>query len=165
MAADRPPVIVLMGVSGAGKTTVGRKLAEALHRPFIDGDDLHPVANVAKMSAGIPLTDDDREPWLEALNSAIRELKRNGLAPVVACSALKQRYRIRLAEGIDEIIFIHLRADPAALVARLSERRDHYMPPALLDSQFETLEEPVDALTVDANMSPELIVDTILKAI
>ncbi len=144
-----------MGVTGAGKTTVGRLLARALGCGFLDADDYHPAASVAKMRAGEPLTDDDRAPWLAALNGALRERRAEGV--VLACSALKQRYRDRLLAGVPDGRLVYLRGSKAAIAARLAARRGHYMNPRLLDSQFEALEEPADAVVVDVELAPEEI--------
>jgi gluconokinase len=141
-------VIVVLGVSGAGKTTIGRALAHELQYEFIEGDDFHSQANKEKMHAGIPLTDADRKPWLDALRQAIeRVLARAGRA-VVACSALKRAYRDELR--MDGVCFVYLRVSRAAVRARLAHRGPHFFNPELLDSQFATLEEPERALIVDA---------------
>src|SRR5262245_12489592 len=135
-------LVVVMGVSGAGKTTVGRLLADQVGWTFIEADDFHPPANVEKMHRGVPLTDADRAPWLDALHGAIAQVAaRNGSA-VVACSALKQVYRDRLAAGVDGVRFVYLRGAPALVAQRLAARRGHFMPTALLASQLDALEEP-----------------------
>lgn len=141
-------IVLLMGVTGSGKTTVGRALAESLGWPFHDGDDFHPAANVAKMAAGIPLTDDDRWPWLDAIAAALAHAGADRGNAVLACSALRQAYRDRLARAGD-VRFVFLKGDPATIAARLAVRSHEYMPPSLLPSQFATLEEPTDALVVD----------------
>jgi gluconokinase len=138
-------IAVVMGVSGAGKTTIGQALARELGWRFIEGDDHHPAANVAKMAAGQALDDDDRRPWLDKLNSILRAEKN----AVLACSALKHRYRERLAEGIERVEWIYLKGEPDLIRARLNERRHRYMPASLLDSQFAALEPPRQAITVD----------------
>jgi gluconokinase len=145
-------VVVLMGVCGCGKTTVGRALAAAMGWPFLDADDFHPEANVAKMRAGIALTDDDRWPWLDRLAAEMSAINARGAHAVLACSALRQAYRDRLARGGD-VRFVHLKGDRATLVARLTARPGHYMPASLLDSQLATLEEPADAPVVDIRRS------------
>lgn len=132
--------IVLMGVSGCGKTSLGARLADALDCPFVEGDAFHPPANVEKMRRGVPLTDADRMPWLDAL--AV-ELAGCGSA-VVACSALKRAYRDRLRGGAPDLVFVHLTAPRAVIAGRLAGRRGHYMPAHLLDSQLEDLEPPED---------------------
>lgn len=141
-------VILLMGVTGSGKTTIGRALADSLQWQFVDADDFHPQANVAKMQAGIPLDDADRAPWLAALHEAIAEWLHAGTSVVLACSALKQSYREQLLIS-SEVRLAYLRGSPELIAQRLSERHGHYMNPDLLASQFATLEEPQDALTVE----------------
>ncbi len=157
-------VILLMGVTGAGKTTVGRALAAMLHWKFADADDYHSVGNVAKMRAGIPLSDADREPWLEALHHAISEWIAAGENVVLACSALKEAYRRQLLIASD-VKLVYLRAGRQLVDARLAGRKGHYMNPALIDSQFATLEEPLDAVIVDASLSTETIAAGILEAL
>ena len=157
-------VILLMGVAGAGKTTVGRALADQLHWQFADADDFHCTANVAKMSTGIPLTDADRVPWLQSLHTAIvacLEAKDN---VVLACSALKGSYRDELLVSF-EVKLVYLRANEKLIVARMAQRTGHYMSPQLLRSQFETLEEPQDALTVEAGLTVDEIVHKIRSAL
>ncbi len=157
MVHTRSPVaLVLMGVAGSGKTTVGRALADALGCEFFDGDDFHPAANVAKMASGIPLTDEDRLPWLESLSGVIRQQLAKGSSCVVACSALKSVYRNVLAG--DHVQFVFLRASKDLVARRFAMRRDHFMPARLIDSQFEALEEPTDAVIVDSERPVEEIV-------
>jgi len=141
-------IVVLMGVCGCGKTTVGRALAADLGWPFHDADGFHPPANVAKMAAGTPLTDDDRWPWLDRIAASMREIDAAGNHAVLACSALKQAYRERIARA-GGVRFVFLKGDAATIGARLASRRHEYMPASLLPSQFATLEEPADALVVD----------------
>jgi gluconokinase len=140
-------IAVVMGVSGAGKTTIGQALANELGWRFIDADDYHPEANVAKMARGEPLGDEDRWPWLDRLNSMIREEER----AVLACSALKERYRQRLARGIEGLRWVYLKGDAALIGSRLAQRPHRYMPASLLESQFAALEPPAQALTVDVS--------------
>lgn len=132
------PLVVVMGVSGSGKSTVGAALADALGVPFTDSDGLHPAANVAKMTQGIPLTDADREPWLDAVGARLAEHTGTGL--VVACSALRRAYRDRLRSHTPSTVFVHLSGDAAVLAERMGGRSGHFMPTALLDSQLATLE-------------------------
>jgi gluconokinase len=141
-------IVIVMGVCGCGKTTVGMALAAALGWPFFDADDFHPAANVGKMAAGVPLTDADRWPWLDRLASEMQAIDRAGGNAVLACSALKQAYRDRLAAA-GPMRYVHLRGDRATLAARMASRRDHYMPAALLDSQIAALEPPADAVEID----------------
>jgi len=141
-------IVVVMGVCGCGKTTVGQALAESLGWPFHDADDFHPPANVAKMAAGVPLTDDDRWPWLDRIVDEMRRaLAGNGHA-VIACSALRETYRARLAQAGD-VRFVHLAGDYGTIAERLASRSHRYMPATLLDSQFAALEPPADAITID----------------
>jgi gluconokinase len=156
-------VIVLMGVSGTGKTAVGTGLARALGGEFVEGDDYHPPANVEKMRSGVPLDDADRQPWLETLSREIGKWLDAGKAVVLACSALKQRYRDILKAGRPEVRFVHLEGDKDLIRERLEHRRGHYMPASLLDSQFAALEEPADAITVDVEGTPDEIVAEIMK--
>lgn len=141
-------IVVVMGVCGCGKTTVGEALATALGWPFFDADDFHPAANVEKMAAGNPLTDDDRWPWLDRLAAEMGAIDRGGRNAVLACSALRQCYRDRIAVAGD-VRFVHLRGDRATIAERIGARRHRYMPLALLDSQFAVLEPPTDAIDID----------------
>lgn len=152
-----------MGVSGSGKTTVGRKLATRLRWSYIDADDHHTPENVAKMRSGIPLTDEDRWPWLERLRELLQEHMARGEPIVLACSALKNLYRERLEADDPHITLIYLRGTPALIRQRLLSRTDHYFDPDLLQSQFEALEEPKAATIIDVNDSPETIVERILN--
>jgi gluconokinase len=154
-------VVVVMGVSGAGKTTVGSLLAKELGWSFHEGDALHPPGNVRKMSAGIPLTDDDRGPWLDRLRALIEGCLERGEPAVIACSALKHAYRRRLAGGLRGVRFVHLAGDPGLIAERLARRRGHFMRPEMLASQLAALEEPADALRVDVAAPPKAIVRTI----
>jgi gluconokinase len=158
-------VIVLMGVSGSGKTTVGLSLAEALGGEFAEGDAYHPPENVAKMRGGTPLDDADRKPWLERLSREIGAWLASGRTVVLACSALKQSYREILRGGRADVRFVHLKGDPALIRARVAGRRHDYMPASLLDSQIATLEEPKDAIVADIGRPPAEIVAGILAAL
>ena len=156
---DRRPLVVVMGVSGSGKTTVGRALATALDVPFADADRLHSRANIAKMSAGTPLDDDDRRPWLAAVARWLVEHEVTG--GVVACSALLRRYRDVLTASAPRAWFLYLHVDRDALAQRLQQRRDHFMPAALLDSQLALIEPPgadERSVTVDASAAPDSVV-------
>ena len=141
-------IVVVMGVCGCGKTTVGQALAAAVAWPFFDADAFHPPANVAKMAAGVPLTDEDRAPWLDRLAAEMGAIERAGGNAVLACSALKAAYRDRLAVAGD-VRFVHLKGDRATIASRVAARTGHYMPAALVDSQFADLEPPVDAIEID----------------
>lgn len=148
-----------MGVSGAGKTTVGVRLAARLGWPFVDADHLHPASNIQKMAAGIPLTDEDRLPWLERVRDVIAEHARAGRSAVVACSALKRDYRRILLPAPADVRFIYLRGTPSVFERRLRERRGHFFDPTLLASQLEALEEPLDALVVDGDQEVDAVVE------
>ena len=141
MAVPRQ-VLIVMGVSGVGKSTIAEALNEHLHWPFREGDELHPPANVQKMHAGIPLDDTDREPWLRAVAAWIRARREADEPGIVTCSALKRRYRDKLIEGDDLVRLLYLKADRAVLEERLHSREGHFMPASLLESQLATLEEP-----------------------
>jgi gluconokinase len=160
-------VIILMGVSGAGKTAVGQALAARLGWAFEDADAWHSAANVEKMRSGIPLNDGDREPWLDGLNRGIREWITNGRNTILACSALKGGYRQTLRSGLPDaapVRFVFLKASYEQIDARLRERSGHYMPESLLKSQFDALEEPSgsEALTVDASQAIPAVVAEII---
>ncbi len=158
-------VIVLMGVSGSGKTTLGRLLADQLGRPFYDGDDFQPKDNVAKLAQGIPLNDRDRRPWLLAIHNLLVGLAAKKGKAVLACSALKQDYRDLLVSGLDGIRFVYLKGEYGILEDRLKRRQGHFFKAGLLGSQFEILEEPEDALTVQVDKPPEAIVAGIRKSL
>lgn len=158
-------IIILMGVTGCGKTTIGQQLAQELNWPFYDGDDFHPRANVEKMRAGIPLTDEDRDPWLATLQNLIREKLGVNQPAIIACSALKQKYRDRLQVDPLSVRFVFLQGNFTTIAKRLAARTNHYMDPNLLASQFEALEEPRDALAVDIAQSPGAIVARIMSAL
>jgi gluconokinase len=158
-------IVIVMGVTGAGKTTIGQLLAEHLGWQFADADDFHPAANVEKMRRGIPLTDDDRWPWLDRLHAEIESWIADGRNAVLACSALKQSYRARLDAGLEaarEVRFVYLKGSPALIAERLRERHGHFAGEAILAGQFADLEEPAagdkDVITVDIDATPEEIV-------
>ena len=148
MNTPRPLSVVVMGVSGCGKSSVGQALARRLGARFLDADDFHPPANVAKMRSGVPLDDADRAPWLERLNAALREACAAGESVVLACSALKRRYRDALSAGLDGLRFVHLDGSFELIAQRLDQRRHRYMPASLLRSQFDALEPPHDAIVL-----------------
>ena len=154
-------IVLLMGVSGAGKTTIGELLAKRLRWRFIDADDYHPPENVAKMAAGIALEDADRWPWLDALNRRLRDEQ----DAVLACSALKESYRQRLLAGIKDARIVHLHGEKPLVAARLAGRQHRYMPASLLDSQYATLEPPAAAITIDVAGDPQGCVEAIVRAI
>ncbi|TQC50826.1 gluconokinase [Rhodococcus sp. WS4] len=161
MSGDHPTHIVVMGVTGCGKTTVGRKLSELLSATFLDADDLHPPANIEKMSAGKPLTDEDRQPWLEAVRDWLQTQSADERNAVIACSALKRRYREIIRGVSTPVLFVHLDGSRAVIGRRLAERGGHFMPPSLLDSQFAAL-EPLAAdeagMVLSIDPTPEDIV-------
>ena len=151
-------IIILMGVSGSGKTTIGQRLAQALSWPFYDGDQFHPPANVARMQQGMPLTDEDRWPWLQALRARIETWVQQGVSAVLACSALKQAYREYLIIDEAEVRLVYLKGDYDLIHERLVQRQGHFMPLGLLASQFAALEEPEQGVVVDIVHPPETIV-------
>ncbi|GAA2340953.1 gluconokinase [Streptomyces caniferus] len=161
-----PDVIVVMGVAGTGKTTIGPLVAAGLGVPYAEGDDFHPPANIAKMSAGIPLDDADRGPWLDALGAWAHE--RAGHGGVASCSALKRAYRDRLRAAAPGVVFLHLTGERALIEERMAGRRGHFMPTALLDSQFATLEplgRDETGVAVDVSGSPQQIADRAVAAL
>ena len=150
---------IVMGVSGCGKTTLGKALAEKTGLTFYDGDDYHPAENIRKMSAGIPLTDADRKGWLERLNALCREYEKSGL--VLACSALKRSYRDILETGLEQVVWVYLEGSYETILNRLQQREGHYMTPTLLISQFDALEPPVEAIRVPVEYSVEKAMEQI----
>ncbi|MEV5444584.1 gluconokinase [Streptomyces sp. NPDC052644] len=163
---DKPLVVVVMGVAGTGKTTIGPLVAERLGVPYAEGDDFHPPANIAKMSAGVPLDDADRWPWLDAIGRWAGG--RAGLGGVVSSSALKRSYRDRLRAAAPGVVFLHLTGDRALIEERMAARRGHFMPTALLDSQFATLQPlgPDEAgVAVDVSGTPEEITERAAAAL
>jgi gluconokinase len=157
-----PRIIVLMGVSGCGKTTLGAALAERLGICFLEGDTLHPAENITKMRRGEALDDADRLPWLHAIAAVIDDWRARGISGVVACSALKQAYRKILIGGWADVQLVYLRGTREMIAARLAVRRGHFMPAALLDSQFSALEEPAreeNAIVVAVDRAPEKIIE------
>jgi gluconokinase len=158
-------IVVVMGVAGAGKTVVGSALAARLGWPFFDADDFHSPENVAKMAAGIPLTDADREPWLAALHALVARQAAANVDSVLACSALRATFRRRLAGAAPNVVSVYLRVTPAVAQARVANRSGHYMKAALVPTQFEALEPPDDAITIDGSAAVDEIVDTIVAHI
>ncbi|TBF54743.1 gluconokinase [Rhizobium leguminosarum] len=166
---NRPHAIIVMGVSGCGKSSVGEKLTEALHLAFVEGDALHPAANVEKMSKGIPLTDEDRMPWLDRIGEDIKASLEKSEGIIVSCSALKRLYRDRLrAAAGGKLFFVYLEGSRALLMKRMGERKGHFMPASLLDSQLATLEVPTGepgVVTVDIDDTIDGIAATALKGL
>ena len=159
-------IIILMGVSGVGKTTVGELLARDLDWPFHEGDDHHPPGNVLKMAQGLPLTDEDRWPWLDAIHDLVGSVISSGENAVITCSALKQEYRHRLVKDhLGEVIFVYLKGDYELIRHRLADRTDHFMNIDLLESQFHALEEPEGTITIDVTSEPQEIVAVIKQAL
>ncbi len=158
-------IVILMGVSGSGKTTVGKLLAQRLGAHFLDADDFHPEDNVKKMRSGIALDDTDRKPWLEQLKTELRNHEARGNSVVLACSALKRSYRDQLRQGLQDVRVVYLHGTKALLAARLAGREGHYMPPTLLDSQLDALEEPRNAITIDVSGTPEGATEAICHAL
>jgi gluconokinase len=162
---DGARALVVMGVSGSGKTTVGRLLAKRLDWEFADADRYHPPANIAKMAAGVPLDDEDREPWLLSLRELIDERLAAGQSLVLACSALKRRYRQVLGDADDRVEFVYLKGSRELIRRRMQERSAHYMKPEMLDSQFEALEEPENALVCEIDAPPAELARRVARAL
>ncbi|ALX92862.1 gluconate kinase [Serratia fonticola] len=161
--------IILMGVSGSGKSTIGAAVAREIKAKFIDGDDLHPRANIQKMASGQPLNDEDRAPWLQRLNDAAYSLNHKNESGIIVCSALKRRYRDLLRKDNDNMVFIYLKGSFETILARLQARSGHFMPTELLKSQFEALEEPgvdeKDVICVDIDTDVEGVVGHCVAAL
>jgi carbohydrate kinase (thermoresistant glucokinase family) len=163
--ADWKAAIIVMGVSGAGKSTVASRLAQRLNRKLLEGDSLHPPQNVEKMSRGISLADEDRMPWLKAIAARIEEARKTKAPIVVTCSALKRTYRAALASGKGDVGFVFLKGARELIAQRLAARKNHFMPAQLLDSQFDALQEPADdepSIMVTIEPTPDEIVDEIV---
>ena len=154
-----------MGVSGAGKSVVGRRLAAELGAVLVDADDLHPPANIERMRAGVPLREVDRAPWLREVHDTVAAAVDAGRPVVLACSALKARYRTALLAGFEDPVVVLLQADRATLDRRLRDRPDHFMPPDLLDSQLEALEPPADAIAISATGTERSTVAAVIRAL
>ncbi len=157
-------VVVVMGVTGAGKTTVGRLVARALEAPFLDADDYHEPASVERMRAGKPLRDGDRRPWIDRINDALRN-DHAGREVVLACSALTPELRSRLTRGLDDVVFVALTGDPALIRDRLAARRHHFAGTDLLPSQLATLELPAGAIVVDVTPGPDAVTERVVDAL
>lgn len=155
-------LIVVMGVSGSGKSTIGRGIAERLNLPFFEGDEYHPQKNVEKMSNGIPLTDRDRKPWLRTINSLLIDCE-SKYGAVFTCSALKESYRNVLANSVEKVHWIFLHGSKKLLKQRMIARKNHFMKSELLDSQLNLLEEPADAIWVDVQKSPNKMINNIIS--
>lgn len=153
-----------MGVSGSGKTTLGQAIAQKLKWDFFDADDFHPAENIAKMASGTPLNDSDRVPWLAALHDQLSSTLKSNRHPVLACSALKEKYRAQLLDGIEGIEIIYLQGSYDLIWSRMSTRAEHYMKPEMLRSQFAALEEPENVLTLDVSMTVEDMIDKIFAS-
>lgn len=163
VSKERARAFIIMGVAGCGKSTVGKLLADRLGLRFHDGDDYHPAENLARLRAGIPLTDADRWPWYAILRRLIVSTLEKGDSLVLACSALKESYRQQLDPFRDgSVLFIWLDGDYELIESRMMARQGHFMPASLLKSQFETLEKPADALRLEVSVDPELMVDSLL---
>ncbi len=158
----QPTGFLIMGVSGSGKTSVGMSLAQKLGWNFFDADDFHPAENIAKMAAGIPLNDSDRSPWLAALHQLLSSTLKSNRHPILACSALKQKYRTQLMDGLAGLELVYLKGNYDLIWSRMSAREGHYMKPEMLRSQFAALEEPTDAFAVDISISLDDMIDQIL---
>lgn len=158
-------IVIVMGVTGVGKTTVGQLLAERTGWPYYDADDFHSPASVEKMRAGTPLTDDDRWPWLDRLNEVLHAAESQAASAILACSALKERYRDRLERGLHGVRWVYLKGSAELIGSRLQVRKGHYMNPALLQSQFDALEPPHGALTIEVNDEPAALVQRVLSGL
>ncbi|GIT42711.1 MAG: gluconokinase [Chloroflexota bacterium] len=158
-------LIIITGVSGVGKTTIGKLLSENMGWTFYEGDDYHTDVNLAKMRNGTPLTDDDRWPWLKALRTKISEIVLHEKDAVLSCSALKESYRMRLGSGLKDIVFVYLRGDYQLVRNRISARVGHFMSADLLVSQYSDLEEPQNGIIVDAALEPMEIINYLKRAL
>ena len=165
---DGPTHIVVMGVSGTGKTSVAQYLCDRFGWKFAEGDDLHPASNIEKMSAGIPLNDEDREPWLTIISDWMTEQAQSGESTVVTCSSLKKKYRDTLRQAEGRVIFLHLAGDFDTIAARMTARENHFMPTSLLESQFATLEVPGDdeeVITIDIAPAKDVVKENAAQAV
>ena len=164
MPASEAQAFVLMGVAGSGKSAVGARAAERLGWVFLDADDFHPESNVEKMRHGIPLTDEDRKPWLERLHEEVKNRLGAGTSVILACSALKDIYRSLLHKGLPTMNFVYLKVDHDTVLDRLRHRQAHFFPKELLDSQFATLQAPKEAIVVNANLPLDDVVQQVVAA-
>jgi gluconokinase len=158
-------IVLIMGVAGSGKTTIGTRLAHRLGWPYVEGDDFHPPANRRRMARGLPLDDADRAPWIAALRERMDRVRAAGGHAVFSCSALREVHRAQLVGGCDDVLLVHLGGDYETIHGRALRRQGHWFDPALVRSQFETLEPPRDALAVDVGEAPDAIVERIVRAL
>ncbi len=165
MSAPTPRLLLITGVAGSGKTTIGKRAAAALGWPYFEADDFHSDTNRAKMAAGTPLTDEDRAPWLAAIRARMDEVRATGGHAVFTCSALKEKYREVLLGGTDDVALVFLNADFDTIHARVSRRQGHFMKGEMVRSQFEALEPPRDALTLDVRLAPDEILARVVAAV
>ncbi len=165
MSAPTPRLLLITGVAGSGKTTIGKRAAAALGWPYFEADDFHSDTNRAKMAAGTPLTDEDRAPWLAAIRARMDEVRATGGHAVFTCSALKEKYREVLLGGTDDVALVFLTADFETIHARVSGRPGHFMKGEMVRSQFEALEPPRDALTLDVRLAPDEILARVVAAV
>jgi gluconokinase len=158
-------IVLITGVAGSGKTTIGSLLAQRLGWPYVEGDDFHPPANRERMARGLPLEESHRRPWLAALRAGIEEVCATGGRAVFSCSALREVHRKQLASGVDGLRLVYLAGDYETIRDRVVRRQGHWFDPALVDSQFEALEPPRDALVIDVSEAPDAIVERIVRAL
>jgi gluconokinase len=161
----RTRIVLVTGVAGSGKTTIGMLLAHRLGWPYVEGDDFHPQANRERMARGVPLDEADRAPWLAALRARMEEVRAAGGCAVFSCSALREEHREQLAGGCDDVLLVHLSGDYETIHGRALRRQGHWFDPALVSSQFEALEAPRDALAIDVSEAPDAIVERIVQAL
>jgi gluconokinase len=165
METNHPQAVVLMGVAGSGKTAVGMQVARKLDWIFLDADNFHPPANIEKMKHGIPLNDQDRAPWLQRLHDELQHQMAEGHSVILACSALKESYREVLRDEVSPPKFVYLDVDPETIRERLGHRTAHFFPKELMESQFAALEEPKDAIIIDARKPLEVVVDRVIHTL
>jgi gluconokinase len=165
METNHPQAVVLMGVAGSGKTAVGMQVAQKLDWIFLDADNFHPPANIEKMKHGIPLNDQDRAPWLQRLHDELQQQMAEGHSVILACSALKESYRNVLRDEVLPPKFVYLDVDPETIRDRLGHRTAHFFPKELMESQFAALEEPKDAIIIDARKPLEVVVDQVIHTL